>query len=350
MALSVLIYFLIYFLFDKLLLIQHCNGEVLYVTPTPPPNQDCPYGMPCQTLQHYFSNKSLIEKRDNLTLIFLSGEHRGYCEKTAIKSLALNVTGIGGQVTIWCTNIELINAAAICLENVTVDHCYISSLQTSTALVFKMSSVIAQNQTHVYIEHARNVSGNFMVFNDCTFKNNSSLSGILHFSQFVGGIFKGGVMNLLSSTLPLGKNTSVIFSNNIMRYAAMYLNLSTLDVENAHILFLSNQRAIMLYKSTLNIMKSNASFVGNAAVHSGGGALYIYNSTMNVNSSEMLLSNNSAIGGGAVYVKASALNFGHNTRIVFKNNTANGIKAEYAPLCTMQSIETDNPQGAGGAL
>lgn len=130
----------------------------------------------------------------------------------------------------------------------------------------------------------------------------------------------------------------------------MYLNLSTLDVENAHILFLSNQRAIMLYKSTLNIMKSNASFVGNAAVHSGGGALYIYNSTMNVNSSEMLLSNNSAIGGGAVYVKASALNFGHNTRIVFKNNTANGIKAEYAPLCTMQSIETDNPQGAGGAL
>ena len=56
--------------------------------------------------------------------------------------------------------------------------------------------------------------------------------------------------------------------------------------------------------------------MGNAANHSGGDALYIYNSTMNVNSSEMLLLNNSAIGGGASYAKSSALNFGHNTRVV----------------------------------
>ena len=245
MALSVLSYFLISLLLDKLLLVQHCNGEVMYVTPTPPPNPDCPYGVPCQTLQHYFNNKSLIEQRDNLTLIFISGEHTGVCEKTAINPAAFNVTGIGGQVTIECTNIELINAAAIYFENVTLNHWYISSLRPSTALVVKMSSVVAQNQTHVYIEHVRNVSGNFIVFNNCTFKNNSSLSGILHFSHFVGGIFKGGVMNLLSSTLPLGKNTSVTFNHNIMRYAAMYLNSSTLDVENALILFFNNQRAII---------------------------------------------------------------------------------------------------------
>ena len=350
MALSVLNYFLISLLLDKLLLIQHCNGEVMYVTPTPPPNQDCPHGVPCQTLQHYFNNETLIEQRYNLTLIFLSGEHRGVSEKTAIKSAAFNVTGIGGQVTIEYMNTELIDAAAIYFETVTLDHSCISSLHPSTALVVKMSSVIAQNQTHVYIEHARNVSGNFIVFNNCTFRNNSSLSGRLYFSQFVGGTFKGGVMNLLSSALPLGKNTSVTFNHNIMRYAAMYLNSSILDVENARMFFFNNQRAIMLYKSKLNIMKSNVSFMGNAAIHSGGGAMYIYNSTMNVNSSEMLLLNNSAIGGGALYVKSSELNFGHNTRVVFKNNTANGNKGVYVPLCTLQIIEVDNPEGSGGAL
>ena len=161
MALSVLHYLLISLL-DKLLLVQHCNGEVVYVTPTPPPNQDCPHGVPCQTLQHYFNNKSLLEKRDNLTLIFISGEHTGFCEKTTIKSAAFNVTGIGGLVTIKCTTIELINPAAVYFENVTIDHWYISSLSLSSALVIKMSSVIAQNQTYMYIEHARNVSGNFI--------------------------------------------------------------------------------------------------------------------------------------------------------------------------------------------
>ena len=145
MALSVLNCFLISLFLDELLLVQHCNGEVVYVTPTPPPNPDCPSGMPCQTLQHYFNNKSLTEQRDNLTLIFISGEHTGFCEKTVINSAAFNVTGIGGRVIIECANIELINAAAIYFENVTLDHWYISSLHPSTALVIKMSSVVAQN-------------------------------------------------------------------------------------------------------------------------------------------------------------------------------------------------------------
>ena len=158
MALSM--YFLVSLFLVKLLLVQRCNGAVVYVTPTPPPKKDCPYGVPCHTLQHYFSNKSFTKQRDNLTLslVFMSGEHKGFCEKTAIKSTALNVTGIGGRITIGYTNIELTNAAAIYFENVTLDHWYISSLR------------------HMYIEHARNVSGNFIAF---TFKDNSSLSGIL---------------------------------------------------------------------------------------------------------------------------------------------------------------------------
>jgi predicted outer membrane repeat protein len=287
-------------------------------------------------------------------MVFMSGEHTGFCEKTALKSAAFNVTGIGGRVTIGCTTIELTNVAAIYFENVTLDHWYISSPHPSTVsplkLVINMSSVIAQNQTHMYVEHARNVSGNFIVFTNCTFKNNSSLSGILYFNQFVGGTFKGGAMSLFSSTLSLGRNTSVTFTRNILRYAALHLNSSTLDIEGACILFLNNQRGIHLYKSALNLMKSNASFLDNASNHSGGGAIYVYNSTMNVSASEMLLLNNSAIGGGAVYAKSSVLVFENNTRVIFKNNTANGIKGVYVPICRLQSITKDNPEGEGGAL
>ena len=94
----------------------------------------------------------------------------------------------------------------------------------------------------MYIAHARNVSGNFIAFNNCTFKNNSSLSGTLYFSQFVGGTFKGGAMNLLLSQLSLGKNTSVTFTHNIMRNAAMSLNLSSLDVENACMFFFQQSK------------------------------------------------------------------------------------------------------------
>ena len=115
-------YFLVSLLLDKLLLAQHCNGAVVYVTPTPPPNKDCPYGVSCHTLQHYFSNKSFTKQRDNLTLVFISGEHTGFCEKTTIKSTALNVTGTDGRVTIGCMDIQLTNAAAIYFENVILDH------------------------------------------------------------------------------------------------------------------------------------------------------------------------------------------------------------------------------------
>ena len=66
--------------------------------------------------------------------------------------------------------------------------------------------------------------------------------------------------------------------------------------------FINNQRAVLLYKSTLNIVKSNVTFVGNAAKNSGG-VWYIYNSTVNVvKSAHMIFSNNSGTKGGGSIV------------------------------------------------
>ena len=182
--------------------LQQCHGEVVYVTPNPPPDDSCPHGVPCHTLQYYFSNESFLEQSRNLTMMFMSGEHVGlYHKTTAIQSTSFNVTGID-HVVIKCAIFEHKCATAIHFKSVTLDHGIIVSPPQSSSLVFTMSSVIAQNQTSVYIEHARNVSGNTMELYDCTFKN-SSLSGSLYFSHFQSNMLRG-VMKILSSTVYLG--------------------------------------------------------------------------------------------------------------------------------------------------
>ena len=154
---------IILFITLHLCISRQCEGVVVYVTPTPPPNADCPHDMPCHTLRHFFSNESFLQQSDNLTMNFINGEHIGLCKKTAIKSTSFSVIGIDKEVTIMCSIVELVNATEICIENVTLDHCYISSPPQQSALVFHMLSVVAQNQTDLHIRHARNVSKNSII-------------------------------------------------------------------------------------------------------------------------------------------------------------------------------------------
>ena len=322
----------------ELFLLQICEGEVLYVTPTPPPNQNCPSGLPCHTLQYYFTNSSLLERRHDLTMIFLSGHHAESCQKTIIiQATSFNATGAGAGVTIRCTNIELANAAAVYFESIVLDHCYISCPYTATlGLNFHMSSAIALNQTKVYIKHGK-VQGNCISLNNSVFRN-SSLFGTLYFRQ---GLHRMGVMNLLSSTLILERKTSLTFEHNIVQNGALYLNASTLNVENAQLSFSNNQRAVLLKKSALNIVKSNVTFTSNSAKQ--GGALLAFASTVNINSTEMSFLNNSGQEGGAVYLDSSTLYFTNSTKVIFKNNLA-------IAACALTNYKTnDRLNVSGGA-
>ena len=89
-----------YCLFLSLIHLCSSDSEVVYVTPTHFPHPDCPDGLPCQTLQHYFSNISQIQKGNNLTLIFLSGQHEGVCNKTVLFVTSLTLKGLGQGVTV----------------------------------------------------------------------------------------------------------------------------------------------------------------------------------------------------------------------------------------------------------
>ena len=335
-------------------LLQVCDGEVLYVTPTPPPNSSCPDGLPCHTLHNYFTNNSLLEQKHDLTMIFLSGHHEGFCQKTTIQATSFNATGIDAGVTVNCTNIELTHAATVCFESIILDHWYISCPYSTATLGFYMSSVAAQNQTQVYIEHARKVQGNFVVLNNSVFTN-SSLFGTLHFGE--SRYHKVGVMNLVSSKLTLDKNTSITFDYNIVQHGAMHLNSSTLNAKNVHMSFSNNQRAMLLNKSTLNIVNSSVTFVGNSARPTEqGGALFAFNSTVNaVNSTEVSFLNNWAQAGGAVYLKLSTLHFSNRTKVIFKNNSATAASDIVAQLSSVKCVTVGKQMNVnfkivGGAL
>ena len=185
--------------------LHHCNGEVVYVTPTVPPNSDCPDDLPCHTLK-YFSNSSFTEQTANLSMIFLTGQHEGVCKWTELKSLSFSASGVGHEVTINCTTIVFSNALAILyFENLTLDNWYTVSL-CSFVLILEMLSVILQNQTRVYIEHASK-SGNWVKLENTVF-NNSFILGVLSFFKNVGAMF------LANSTVNIGKNTSITFVKN----------------------------------------------------------------------------------------------------------------------------------------
>ena len=299
----------------------HCNGELVYVSPNPPPNPDCHDGLPCQTLKSYFNNKTFTQQSVNLTMIFLAGEHEGGGQRISLKSTSFIVRGAGKlDAIVKCVNIELLYATDIYFENVILDH-WNSMSPGPPFLVFQMLSVLAENQTHIFIEHATNSSGNKIKFVNSVF-NNSWLSGRL---SFIKSEWNTEAMSLTSSTLNIGKNTNVSFMHNLVRRAAFFLNISTLNIEsNVHMTFVSNSRAMEIFDSTLNVMTdTNIIFINNSKIESDdkGAAMFIVRCKMNIEG-DLHFINNSAYSEGAIDFQMSTLNVRNNARIVFINNSA----------------------------
>ena len=310
----------IIFLAD-LMLVQHdcySNGELVYVTPTSLPNPDCPEGMPCQTLQHHFNNASLTEQRFNLTMIFLSGQHAGVCNRTVLMPASLTLMGVNQGVIINCTNVELRRATKIRIEYLVIDQWYILSLRPPV-LVLLMTSVVAQNMSQIYIEHSSDTSGNFIGLTGCIFSNDSSLSGVLYFIKNEPSV---AAMRLTSSNVNVQMNTSISFLQNRMLIGALYLNSSVLNVEgNVHLVFFNNERAMTMVNSTL-IAGSKAN-MNNSAHNSVGGAMLVINSTMKFNTKNYLyFADNSASMGGAIAALSSIIDIRCNGKISFINNFA----------------------------
>ena len=147
-----------------------------------------------------------------------------------------------------------------------------------SVLILEMYSVILQNQTHLHIKHALNVSGNRVKLVNTIFKSSSILGIILSFINN-----NMGAMFLANSTLNIGRSTSITFVKNQI-HPGMYLNFSTLNVQsNVHMMFINNSRSSFIMKSSvLNIMKmTNITFISNSNASNEGVTMNMEGCTMN---------------------------------------------------------------------
>ena len=323
------------------LISTHCNSELVYVSPNPPPNPDCHDGLPCQTLKSYFNNKTFTQQSVNLTMIFLAGEHEGDGQQFAPKSTSFIVRGTGIlNVIIKNVNIELQYATEICFENIVLNHWNCTS-PGPPFLVLEMVSVLVENQTHIFIRHATNSSGNKIELVNSVFRN-SSLSGRL---SFIKSEWNTEAMSLISSTLNIGRNTNISFMHNLVQTAVLFLNSSTLNLEsNIYMAFVSNSIAILaIHDSILNIVADTSMiFINNSKIDDQGAAMLVIYSTVNIEGNLHFV-NNSAYSEGAVKFLGSTLNVRNSARIVFVNNSARrqagGLDLKYSVLKVEDNAE-----------
>ena len=72
------------------------EAQEYYVTPTPPPNPDCPLDQPCHILSYYASNaSSLFNDRENVSLLFLDGVHNNIMDISLVISRVQSLTIAG---------------------------------------------------------------------------------------------------------------------------------------------------------------------------------------------------------------------------------------------------------------
>jgi hypothetical protein len=108
----------------------------------------------------------------------------------------------------------------ICLKNIALDN-WNSTSPGLPFLVFQMLEVLVENQSHIFIEHAANSTGNKIQLVNSIFKN----SWLLGRLSFIKSEWNAEAMSLTLSTLNLGKNTNISFMRNLVLKAVIYPHL-----------------------------------------------------------------------------------------------------------------------------
>ena len=118
-----MVYYIVLLLFSSSLSLSPtlCGSVEYYVTPTSPPNTDCP--QPCYTLDYYALNTTLLSNKENVSLLFLEGIHylNHDLEISGIMKMCLTQFHSRSEITVICDNHR-----HIWFENIT--HLKISNL------------------------------------------------------------------------------------------------------------------------------------------------------------------------------------------------------------------------------
>ena len=175
---SNMVYYFILLLFSTSLSLSPtpCGSVEYYVTPTSPPNTDCP--QPCYTLDYYALNTTLLSNKENVSLLFLEGLHTSNqtLKISGIKTMWMTKFHSRSEITVICDihrHIWFENITHLKISNLSIHGHFEQSIfggLPSTWLTFKVHTALLE---HLIVQgFGLELEGN-IVLNRCVLYNST---------------------------------------------------------------------------------------------------------------------------------------------------------------------------------
>ena len=345
------------------------KAVVYYVTPTEPPNHDCP-GQPCQTLDHYFSNKEEYFNRNkvNVTMHLLSGEHilsRNHSESKDTDNCLYS--GGPAQIIKDLEMFEMIGLesahnvvvqllAEILLMNITKSHFssvtlfdasnqgsaiyLVGCVQTNNTVTSQISEKTApvNNINHTFVTVINGTTFNGVMLSQSTskwpvnfstkvvnsrFDNLTTFYGISYSIEYLQNYAQKLILSnctFSNSYLELHYiSANVMIFNSIIREGKMTFLKCNVEI-NGTVLFtpygLNPFLATYMFSSSCVKITGDVTFANSLSTR-----IAAYSSTITLSGNISFL-NNTGVNGGAMALYSSILKIAPNTTVLFYNNTA----------------------------
>ncbi len=360
------------------------EAQKYYVTPTPPPNPDCPLDQPCHTLSYYASNaSSLFNDRENVSLLFLDGVHNLDISLVISQVQSLTIEGVNGLFNNGTPRASIQFNQAFPLQLKLLEVKNIKLLQAILSL-FNVEWFISQNTFYedsaVYILSATakrvhitgsNYLRSYLAFN---FPGNNFTTVHIANTACLDAAYYA-CFGLLTSTDVHVLITNSIFENNVLGVVIrvngernVQLKLEVMDSQ-----FIKNQAACYSQHSGGNhsVLFRNVSVIDNQAKTTTGESVAIFgpatvtmeNCLFNNNMAGLVLrlqfvelyfignttfSNNIGNSGGAILMINTTIWLSNGTHISFINNSVSEVGGAiwvtpYDPLPPFYSSITAYP-------
>ena len=359
------------------LILTPSEAVIYYVTPTEPPNPDCP-GQPCQTLDYYFSHKEeyFNSSKINVTMLLLGGEHilssnhtewvktDCYAPKHAhlIKNLEMfEMIGLEPAhdvviqlfTGIYVVNITKSHFANLKFFDATTDQVYMTlcalylvgcrlSANTSqssekTAPADNVTLVTVVNETifnGVELYQFTSKPNNFQI--DTTVANSWFIDqlGLFTLTDRLADLNLNSYVRVTNCTFNnsylalIYDSVNVIIFNSTVWKGEMYLTKCNVEINRTVLLsnVISSDAIGDVHIdnpfSTYMFLSSSVTITGDVTFANSVKTLIAAHSSSITLSGNISFLNNSGVSGGAMALYSSTLNIAPNTSVYFYNNTA----------------------------
>ncbi len=321
-----------------------CQAQEYYVTPTPPPNPGCPSDKPCHTLSYYASNvSSLFNGRDNVSLIFLAGNHSASVPTYWLEIYDVDLFTVTGNNKDNVSNLfkplRFMSVNNLIIKNMNFVNCglYIRSGSRTLGVLNAMIYIRETSFMNSFLNIARQYtvagfvvqvelvqinmpSGGFFTI-DVDFYVHIALTMLSCYIQRImrpiirlGGSIKANVQDTTFS--------------DIYGYPALEFKVgiagnsenSSLTLQNVS--FIRNDFGGLLIDGPVDVIINGSQFINNSGLL--GGAIDVSNSRLTF-AGENIFLDNFGSNGGAIHLSNSTIWLEEDSNVTFKDNRASEI-------------------------